>query len=206
MKVKFGEIEIYDSELHILRMEGMKRLEDHLRFMADPAIKEFTKRAFQMAPMYFWVIPSARGKKHHPDWTKRVGGLVLHVDWAGYNFRQLSETYKFNCVEFDHGLSATLLHDLYKYGPKEYDESFAPYHSFIPRRALKKLVPKIEDFQEYEFDSIMNCIETHMGNLSDGDWSGTTPMKPETDLQKAVHLADYMASRRGLKYEREGIE
>ncbi len=195
---KFGTDEYTDEELYFMKQLGLQELSGPIDgWIKNWEIQDFTKVCIENAPSYFWVVPAGKGKANHGSWAKGIGGLVKHTLAATYVFRELADTFEFCQRERDIGLSAVILHDSVKFG-FEYDEKYFPLHPFLPRVRFQKYVRK--HLNETDFESIMKAVETHMGNLGSGKWT-PSHIRPVTNVQIAVHLADYISSRPEIQFE-----
>ena len=172
----------------------MKRAEifkTEIEMIKDIELQDFVKFYFDVcAPDYFFHIGASSSGKYHPQFSQGEGGLVRHtkavVMFADELLRM--STYAYLKDEYkDYVIVACLLHDTCKYGIKEYDKAQYKNHAelayFNTLRAW-----------DYHFESekplpfvLGNAIETHMGQ-----WGAN---KPFTNVDRCVHMADYMASR-----------
>jgi hypothetical protein len=183
-----------------MRDKGMELYEPYFKLVKYHDLRRFFIRMMKKAPNYFWVDSASKSGKYHPEYAHGEGGTVRHSITAMYNYTQLARTFGFTGRIFACGLISTGGHDTLKRGFRSDDHSmYFNYHSMYPRERyehLKKLIP------DEEYDLIMDAIETHGGCIKEGSWSpGGKELRPKTDLQLAVHLADYMASRPKLIFE-----
>ena len=164
-----------------------KKLKSYLPFITDESLRNAVEQALDHLPEYFWEIPASSTGKYHPRFTTEEGGLVKHTTFAVDMARQLFIIEDFSPLEMDIVISALLLHDGLKNG-------------VVKSKFTNKDHPKIMADWLYEIwggpsesdvakAQVINCVETHMGQWSIG-------RKPETQVEKFVHLCDYIASRR----------
>ena len=179
-----------------LMESGMELLMPYVDKMKSDDVRNFTMDALAMAPPYFWVIPSNK-HKFHPKWTRGDGGLVKHTEFALYLAEELCDTYSLLNIEKDIVLSAVILHDTLKNG-MAIDDHYGVFHPFLPRAYYKKLSKK---YNEAYYDDIMCAIESHMGDIATGKWTPIGRIHPRMDVDKVVHLADYIASRPRLGFK-----
>ena len=144
----------------------------------------------ESVPDYFWEIGASSSGKFHPAFSQGVGGLVRHTKAVVMFAEELlrMSTYAFMRDEYkDYVIAACLVHDTAKYGAKEYDK--AEYKNHAPAAAVAFDTWCISlDYDCSEF--LLNAIASHMGQ-----WSTDRDDRPFTNIDRCVHMADYMASR-----------
>ena len=171
--------------------KSSKIFEKEINLIQDEELRMFAHFYFsEVAPEYFFTIGASSSGKFHPEFAQGDGGLVRHTKAVVMFAQELLKmsSYAYMKDEYkDYVILACLLHDTCKYGVKEYDKAHYKDHG-----ALAKCTTEI--VWDYYFDSekpfpfvLGNAIETHMGQ-----WGKD---KPFTNVDRCVHLADYMASR-----------
>jgi HD superfamily phosphohydrolase YqeK len=144
----------------------------------------------ESVPDYFWEIGASSSGKFHPAFSQGKGGLVRHTKAVVMFAEELlrMSTYAFMRDEYkDYVIAACLVHDTAKYGAKEYDK--AEYKNHAPAAAVAFDTWCISlDYDCSEF--LLNAIASHMGQ-----WSTDRDDRPFTNIDRCVHMADYMASR-----------
>lgn len=195
-------LKIFEKEINILRLDRMK---------------DFVKVIINDAPEYFFYIPASSTGKYHPSYALGEGGLVRHTKAVirFFNYFMNLEQYNsiFDNIDIDCGIIACLAHDMYKCGTQEkYDmytfENKKVYtvfeHPNLAANFIRNYGNKYTTYLETEF--IASLIETHMGQWNMNNKSDIVLKKPKTELQKLVHLADYLASRKDFNVSFELIE
>jgi HD superfamily phosphohydrolase YqeK len=156
---------------------------EDLRMMVKSYLEE-------SVPDYFWEIGASSSGKFHPAFSQGKGGLVRHTKAVVMFAEELlrMSTYAFMRDEYkDYVIAACLVHDTAKYGAKEYDK--AEYKNHAPAAAVAFDTWCISlDYDCSEF--LLNAIASHMGQ-----WSTDRDDRPFTNIDRCVHMADYMASR-----------
>lgn len=156
---------------------------EDLRMMVKSYLEE-------SVPDYFWEIGASSSGKFHPAFSQGKGGLVRHTKAVVLFAEELlrMSTYAFMRDEYkDYVIAACLVHDTAKYGVKEYDK--AEYKNHAPAAAVAFDTWCISlDYDCSEF--LLNAIASHMGQ-----WSTDRDDRPFTNIDRCVHMADYMASR-----------
>lgn len=181
------------------REQGLKEVEPYVKMVVDENIRGFLREAFKLAPVYFWEIPASSSEKYHPEWAIKKRGLFWHTTFAMYLASELSVTFGLKPLEKDIAIAACGLHDTIKYG-FDYDLRYYEMHSYLPRTIYSN---KTKDLSEIVgkniFNTIMSAIESHMGTIHDGSWN-SVGKKPTNSIEFVVHLADYVASRKQIKF------
>ena len=156
---------------------------EDLRMMVKSYLEE-------SVPEYFWEIGASSSGKFHPAFSQGKGGLVRHTKAVVMFAEELlrMSSYAFMRDEYkDYVIAACIVHDTAKYGAKEYDK--AEYKNHAPAAAVAFDTWCISlDYNCSEF--LLNAIASHMGQ-----WSTDRDDRPFTNIDRCVHMADYMASR-----------
>ena len=141
-------------------------------------------------PEYFWEIGASSSGKYHPQFSQGKGGLVRHTKAVVMFAEELlrMSSYMYMSEEHkDYVIMACIVHDTCKYGTREYDKEQYKNHS-------KNACELVNKCWEYEFDKsasefFLSAIRCHMGQWSEKE------DRPFTNIDRCVHMADYMASR-----------
>lgn len=169
-----------------------------LAFIKSDEIRNFTEKALENLPDYFWHVPASSSGKYHPPYALGDGGLVRHTI-AAVNIAQTLmelEQYKNAMTDIWHDcvISALLLHDGFKQGKESKAGHTVKDHAIICADWVKsdELFKSFRSTKDKEL--IADLIRTHMG-----EWD--TNNKPGTSLQKFVHMCDFLASRKTIIYD-----
>jgi hypothetical protein len=184
-----GKAEVFELELGLIQ---------------DEKIRKFTEEMLDALPDYFYVVPASSTGKYHPKYALGDQGLVRHVQAAvriAYEmYRCNTVCGKFTEIQKDIMLSALLLHDGCKSGIEKQTYTVVEHPLEVVKfckqnNAVKELISK------EIFDSIMDCIKTHMGEWTfDFKTKRNVLEKPQNALQKFVHMCDYLASRKPIEF------
>lgn len=143
---------------------------------------KFTHLAlFSRAPLEFFLQAASMSGRYHQGYELGVGGLVRHTIAAMEVARTLFTLYDFSEDEEDTVISALALHDIAKPSKTH------------PIEVELILEPLLDEYP-HKVKSVVSLIRTHHGQW---DHFGKMP-KPKTELQKFVHLCDYLASRKNI--------
>ena len=169
----------------------------------DDKLLKAVEKMVNTIPEYFWVIPASSSGKYHPKCDLGVGGLVRHslmvctiaVDLLKAEIFVKDTEYNEDIIRI-----ATLFHDSYKSGIPEANGSHSEYTVFEhPLIAADKIWSYLfsQGIDAIYINSICDAIKSHMGkwNTSKKYSEAVLPV-PKTDMEKLIHTADYIASRK----------
>ena len=168
----------------------------------DKKIKKFTAVAVSKLPDYFFEVAASSSGKYHPSYVLGKGGLVRHTKAAvkiALELFQNTTIQSFTDLEKDMILSAIILHDGVKHGLNGSKYTVATHPKLIC-----EYIANDEELTEMLDESVLNSILTnmwtHMGQW-DYDYRSKKVVldRPETEMQKLVHLCDYIASRKCIE-------
>ena len=189
-------------------MKNIKHFERELNLIVNEDLRMAVKSYMEEAtPDYFWTDGASSSGKYHPKFSQGEGGLVRHtkavVMFAEELLRMSSYAYMKDEYK-DYVIAACILHDTAKYGISEYDKSEYKNHAFNAAKAFVEYAEQVMNYKPSEF--LLNSIVAHMGQ-----WSTEKEDRPFTNIDRCVHMADYMASRSfidipGIMEEWERVE
>lgn len=178
-------------------------LRDELDKICDDSLRAFAEYALSKAPPYFWMLPSSSTGKYHPPQSNGQGGLIRHTKAAVYfadsACRPHLESGSLTTKDHAIAVTATLLHDIVKYGvgspqrytTKTHDKEGADFVFRLGREYCK-------DHPELDLGDIKRVckgIAFHMG-----PWTSEDRRKQYPDeyslIERIVFEADYNSSRR----------
>lgn len=144
----------------------------------------------KIVPDYFWKIGASSSGKYHPKFSQGEGGLVRHtkavVMFAEELLRMSTYSYMKDSYK-DYVIAACIVHDTMKYGSLVFDKDEYKNHA---KTASIEFTNFMFDWVGYCPEMLANAIASHMGQ-----WSTDPDDKPFTNIDRCVHMADYMASR-----------
>lgn len=174
-----------------------------LNMITDKQYRNFISKCLDNVPTYFWSIPASSSGKYHPQADLDEGGLVRHTKscvQVGLDLLQSEIFFKENDHDKDIVIGSLLLHDCLKNGVEnsEHTEFLHPlYASNFIIKEFNEVPDKLERVETIcKIGITCMCIESHMGKWNTSDKSNEKLPIPETELQKLVHMADYIASRK----------
>lgn len=188
---KEERIASFQKELDCIKTESIK----------NAAIKMIAK----LIPDYFWNVAAASTGKYHPKYAQGEGGLYRHTLAATRIAIGMFPLTNYTDIEKDMIIVALIMHDSFKHGDT-YTKYTKAEHPVIAANNVKFFYSAyLED--EYEIGkNIAGLIITHMGQWNKDYRTGKELMpKPQTSMQRFVHMCDYLASRKYLEFNFEEV-
>ena len=169
----------------------VKQFENEIALIQSEDYKMFAKFYFEeYVPNYFWNIGASSSGKYHPKFSQGMGGLVRHTKAVVLFCKELMNlsSYAYMPEEYkDYAIMACLFHDTMKYG-MEYDTKDYADHPWLASENVRKAW--LEYFETPAPELLLMAIKSHMGQ-----WEKIKANRPFTNLDRLVHMADYIASR-----------
>lgn len=175
-------------------MEKSKFFEREIQNIESEDLRDFVRFFFnEKMGDWFWKSGASSSGKYHPAFAQGEGGLVRHtraVEWFVEELLRMS-SYAYMKAEYkDYARVAALLHDTRKYGGEnDEDKSRYPEHGRLAADAVAAAWLSFFDQGEAP-ELLLMAIRSHMGQ-----WTENRDDRPFTNIDRLVHLADYMASR-----------
>ena len=173
-------------------MRNIKLFEREINLIVDETLRCAVKSYMAEAtPDYFWTDGASSSGKYHPQFAQGEGGLVRHTKAVVMFAEELlrMSSYAYMREEYkDYVIAACILHDTAKYGIREYDKKEYKNHARNAAEAFRSYCWVNIPYAPSEF--LLNAIASHMGQ-----WSTEKEDRPFTNIDRCVHMADYMASR-----------
>lgn len=181
-------------------MNRIATFQKELNHIERKDILEFSKMALNSLPEYFFEVPASSTGKYHPAYALGKEGLTRHVKAAigiAMELFRCESVFHFSKLEQDIIITSLLLHDGCKSG--RIKQKFT--QNDHPLQVISLLKELDHNLHEELFNSICDCIETHMGQWNTDRETGEQILPvPKTEMQKFVHLCDYLASRKCLEF------
>jgi hypothetical protein len=174
-------------------------------------IRSFAEALLDDAPDYFFHVAASSTGRYHPKYALGELGLVRHTKSVIRFYNHIVSVEQNNTLfterEIDLGRIACLAHDILKSGTQEYyneksnNGESTVYTVFNHPLLSAKHIMSYKDkyLSEEELKFIALAIGSHMGQWNSNKHEPDIILpKPKTEMQKIVHLADYLASRKDI--------
>lgn len=177
------------------------QLNNELELIPDASIRQLAAAVLLAAPDCFWTMPAATTGKYHPAISLGTGGLVRHtkaVVRLTLHLLNMAGTPE-ESSDYSLAIAAALLHDCCK---KNDSETYTAFNH--PTRAAQLIeqtaatMPPSCWLNASQLRALCAIVESHMGRWNVDPRTGATLPKPLTGLQRLVHTADYLASRKDV--------
>lgn len=173
-----------------MKSEFFKR---EISLIENERLRNFTEWYFEnRVGAWFWESGASSSGKYHPQFSQGEGGLVRHTRAVAMFCEELLRlsTYAYMKPIFkDYARVACLLHDTCKYGTNDAeDKSCYSQHGALAAKAVYDAW--FDFFGEGAPELLTMAITAHMGQ-----WTQEREDRPFTNIDRLVHLADYIASR-----------
>ena len=169
----------------------------------DLEIRNAAAELTNLVPDYFWKVAASSSGKYHPKTDLGEGGLVRHsINVKRMLDHLLTPNGYFPMTDREKDLLrvAALFHDSFKSGTQQqYEES--QHTKFLHPIYASNFIKDNLNLPAADVHSICSAIESHTGQWNTSKHSSESLPTPETTPQKALHLADYLASRKGIEME-----
>ena len=176
-------------------MKNIKLFERELSLIVDEDLRMAVKAYLldpDYVPDYFWTDGASSSGKYHPKMSQGVGGLVRHTKAVVMFAEELlrMSSYAYMKEEYkDQVIAACIIHDTVKYGwDAEINKEEYKNHARNAATAFRDYC-LVTGYGEPHF-LLLNAVRSHMGQ-----WSTEKEDRPFTNVDRCVHMADYMASR-----------
>jgi hypothetical protein len=183
----------------LFNMNKANIFKEELNYIKDGRVKNFTIKAISSLPDYFFKIPASSTGKYHPSITTKEGGLVIHTKLAVSILVSMFnlEMMEYTDIQKDIAISAMILHDGLKSGYPQ--ANYTRYdHPLLICEYLQNQKEVCDNISKPILDKIFSCIRSHMGQWNKDEKTGVILPKPESGLEKLVHIADYLSSRKNI--------
>ena len=173
-------------------------------FIKDNKIREDLKLLIGKLPDYFFEIPASSTGKYHPAYAATEHGLVKHTKVAvriAYELLNNPGINNFTDREKDLIVLSLTLHDGLKSGKiKE------KYTRFDHPLLVCEFIKENSKLPSEDIELITRMISSHMG-IWNTDYSGNEILpKPQDKYQRFVHMCDYLASKKFINVNFNGID
>lgn len=178
--------------------------EVELSWIQNSTIKEFATKAVSKLPDYFFEVAASSTGKYHPEYSLGSGGLVRHTKAAvtiAKELLNLEQNNTYSNDEKDVILASLILHDGLKHGLAGSKFTVATHPTEVAN--WLKNDGELTSMIEFSlFEILIGAISSHMGQWNTDYRSKKEILpKPVTNIEKFVHMCDYLASRKYLLFD-----
>ena len=179
------------------------QLDTQIELITDPALKTLTRATLDAAPSCFWTMPAATTGKYHPAISLGHGGLIRHTKAVVRLAQHLlaMQGIEPHLPEYSLTIAACILHDCCKKSDSETYTAFDhPLRAaqLIEQQATLLACADDSAYPPHTVRALTAAVASHMGRWNVNTRTGQTLPTPLTPLQRLVHTADYLASRKDI--------
>lgn len=190
-------------------MKKVEKFKKEISYIKDLNIRKDARKLISMMPEYFFEIPASSSGKYHPKYALENGGLLKHTKVSVRIAHELLNNnitgMRFLERDKDLIIMALILHDGLKRGIKNSEHTKFEHPLLVSKLIMEnqsKLTLDIDDIRK-----LCSMIESHMGEWTvDPNTNKEVLPSPRTELQRFVHMCDYLASRKFLNIEFNDLE
>ena len=174
--------------------------EKELSYIEDEEVRNQCVEVLKHVNEGFYKAGASSTGKYHPDYAAGEGGLYRHTIAAVKIAKSLFTLYDFTELSKSYIIAAIILHDTCKHG-RNWESKYSKHEHPNLARELIREVSTNEEFVQI----VGNAVAHHMGQWTTARWSKAVLEQPETEIERFVHLCDYLASRKfiDIKFEEE---
>lgn len=185
-------------------MEKVNYFDKEYAYIKDDNVREDLKQLVSKLPDYFFEIPASSTGKYHPAFASTTHGLVKHTKVAvriAYELLSNPGLNNFTSREKDLIIMALVLHDGTKSGIEK-----EKYTRFDHPLLACEFIRGNSKLPSEDIELVTRMISSHMG-IWNTDYDGNEVLpKPKDKYQRFVHMCDYIASKKFLNVNFDGID
>ena len=185
------------------RVDKLAMFYKEINDIADDNLRKLAIEIIACADDYFFTIPASSSGKFHPPFSLGEGGLVRHTKCVVYMVNCLCESFNIDEYKKDMLIVAALAHDIKKQGDCVEGLGYTVHeHPVLAARYVCEVYFASDIvIPSGDVSLIADMISSHMGKWGvDPKFIGDKkplPM-PESDCEKILQAADYLASRKEI--------
>ena len=180
--------------------ERLECFKTELNFIKHSGLRRFAELLLENADEYFFTVPASSSGKYHPDFARKVGGLVLHtkavVDIAHMIVEEQS-LWGLDDLQKDILFVSAIAHDIKKQGNGAGKHTIKEHPMCAATYVMDVFTAYSEELQN---NGVSQAIAQKIGEIivsHMGKWAVKDGMPaPTTKGQLLLCTADYMASRK----------
>lgn len=175
------------------------QLNEEISMIGSEKIRSLVRATLDAAPDCFWTMPAATTGKYHPSISLGEGGLIRHTRAVVRITRHLLDMIDRMNPHPAHDIcvAAAILHDCCKKRDAERYTAFD--HPLRAADLIAKTAKVLNDAELLRASAdICEIVARHMGRWNTDARSGLCLPRPETAMQRLVHTADFLSSRKDI--------
>ncbi len=202
MDKSISEKLLQDTQTYDIDNFTLLDLLDEIDLIADPAIKSFVRSILIRADA-FWVATASIVEDTHPPDEYHEGGLVLHTKRVVRAATLMANTFDCQPSDYDILLAAALLHDVTKAVWRDETKQEILHdamHAYTVDSFVEWCLLEDQGKSEGAKNTTLNITLDTLHQIlrlircSHGVYSIIPETLPVTPLEKALHIADLIAS------------
>lgn len=174
-----------------------------LELIYNPKLREFIELCLNNLPDYFYEVSASGSGKYHPQYALGKCGLVRHVKASigiACDLLRCEVILEDNHCNRDIVVSTLLLHDGLKNGLEDSGRMLTTHPLDVANYIEDLFIREGDILIAKKVFEITQAIKSHMGKWNCDKEGNEILPKPKTEMEKFVHLCDYLASRKRLEY------
>lgn len=181
---------------------------NELNFITEDDVLHMAEYLLNNASDSLYYAPSSSSGKYHPLADLGYAGNVRHSKAVCRFINYIVQLEYLDFTEREKNLLivASLYHDGEKQGRNGSNYTLFNHPLLARDEVLKYPIPEGSNITEEDKQFVADCIASHMGQWNTSNRTKTVLPKPATKAQFALHLADYLASKRDITLDFEGDE
>ncbi len=185
------------------REDKIAMFSKEIESIVDDDLRKLATEVIACADDYFFTIPASSSGKFHPSFSLGEGGLVRHTKCVVYMVRCLCESFDIDEYKRDMLMVAALAHDIKKQGDDPNGLGYTVHeHPVLAARYVCEVYFASDIVIPNGVVSLIaDMISSHMGKWgADPKFIGDKiPLSmPQTECEKILQAADYLASRKEI--------
>ena len=174
--------------------------EKELSLIRDSSVRYIATQGVSIIPPYFYTVPASSSGKYHPSYTIGNEGLYRHVKAVVAIAKMLFQIHDFSDLEEDMIIASCILHDGWKQGIDGSNGKTIHAHPIVASKVLLETVRLESEEDGVLLREICANIASHMGQWNTSKYEDAILPLPKTEMQKYVHMCDYLASRKPIEF------
>ncbi|MBQ8899597.1 MAG: HD domain-containing protein [Akkermansia sp.] len=179
------------------------QLNTEIALITNEDIRALVRATLDACPSCFWTMPAATTGKYHPAISLGEGGLIRHTRAVVRLACHLCDMEDIapGTLDRDIILAAAILHDCCKkYDTEKYTAFMHPQRAadLLWQQATLLAANGEDALRDAAARTIGAIIACHMGRWNTNPRTGEQLPTPLTPMQRLVHTADFLASRKDI--------